>query len=468
MLHERIGEDVALVVDLDRTLIAGDVAVEALVRVARRGFSAIWGLVLMLFAGRAAMKSHLARHAPVNPASLPYCPQVLELIHEARRNRRRVILASAAHWRTVARVAAYLGLFDEVIASHGRHNLKGEAKLPAIRQTLGDQPFDYIGDARADRPIWREARIAYTVAASTGTTHEERLARPRPMARVLLKAARPHQWAKNALVFVPLASSGLIANGAALGRSFAAFALMSLIASSVYLLNDLLDIEADRLHPKKRNRPLASGALPIPVALVATIVAAVAGLAGSWLLGKPAFVAMMGYFLLTIAYSVRLKAAMIADVLTLACLYTIRIIAGAAVIGIATSSWLLLFSVFFFLSLGYLKRHIELLSSPRHDHELLSGRGYIRLDDSIVAMSGIAAGMVSILVLVLFAEAMGRTAQYASPQLLWLLPLPLLYWLNRIWMMGQRGQVDSDPVAFAITDRKSLAVGACLALQLHF
>jgi hypothetical protein len=153
---------------------------------------------------------------------------------------------------------------------------------------------------------------------------------------------------------------------------------------------------------------------------------------------------------------------MIADVLTLACLYTIRIIAGAAAIAVPVSSWLLLFSVFFFLSLGYLKRYVELRSSAREPDELLSGRGYTRSDTEIVAISGLAAGMVSILVMVLFAEAMGKSGAYATPQLLWLLPLPLLYWLNRIWMMGRRGQVDSDPVAFAITDGKSIAVGAAL------
>ena len=466
MLHKRIGEDVALVVDLDRTLIAGDVAMEALVTVAKISFAAIWGLILAAFHGRAALKSHLARRAPVDAASLPYRPEVLDLIRAAKRDGRRIILASAAHWRTVDRVAAHLGLFDEVIASHGRHNLKGRAKLAAITERLCAQAFDYVGDASADRPIWQAARIAYTVDCPTGTDHEERLSRPRPMARVLLKAARPHQWAKNALVFVPLASSGLIADGMGLARSLAAFALMSLIASSVYLLNDLLDIEADRLHPKKRNRPLASGALPIPVALAATIAAAAIGLAGSYAMGMATFSAMTCYFALTMAYSVRLKAAMIADVLTLACLYTIRIVAGAAAIGVPTSSWLLLFSVFFFLSLGYLKRFVELRSSPREEHELLSGRGYIRTDDDIVAISGISAGMVSILVLVLFAEAMGKTQSYATPQLLWLMPLPMLYWLNRIWMMARRGQVDSDPVAFAITDRKSLAVGACLGLIL--
>ena len=466
MLHERIGEDAPLVVDLDRTLITGDVAMEAMVSQAKHGLLAILILLLTLLCGRARLKSLLARRAPVDPACLPYRPAVLTLIAQARAEGRRTILASAAHERNVRRIAAHLGLFDAIIASTARQNTKGPAKLTALRALIADTPFDYVGDAPADRPLWRAARIAYTIDAPTHTAQEHRLAPAHRPLRALIQAARPHQWAKNALVFVPLASSGLLASAAADGRSALAFAAMSLIASSVYLFNDLLDIDADRAHPKKRHRPLASGALPIPLALLACCATAACGLGIAWRLGMPSFSAMACYFALTLAYSMRLKAAMIADVLTLACLYTIRIIAGAAAIAVPISSWLLLFSVFFFLSLGYLKRYVELRASLREAHELLSGRGYTGSDTDIVATSGIAAGMVSILILVLFAEAMAKTGTYATPQLLWLLPLPLLYWLNRIWMMGRRGQVDSDPVAFAITDRKSLTITALIALIL--
>ncbi len=464
MRHNNITKDVALVVDLDRTLITADVAMESLVHLAMGSFRGLFTLLLCMFRGRAAMKRTLARMAPVDATKLPYRPEVLALIQEARRQGRKVILASAAHWRTANRVATHLGLFDLVIASRGRTNMKGKTKLAQIRAAIGDAAFDYVGDAPADRPIWQEARIAYTVGVSTGTAHEHRLFKGRTLTRALIKAARPHQWAKNALVFVPLATSGLMLNGLAIGQALIAFAFMSIIASSVYLLNDLVDIDSDRQHAKKCTRPLASGDLPIPVAVVAATVMMLGGLVGSYLLLSPlTFTAMACYCGLTMTYSFRLKSAMIADVLALACLYTIRIVAGAAAINVATSFWLLLFSVFFFLSLGYLKRYVELSSSARKDHELLSGRGYIRTDTAIVAISGIAAGMVSILVVVLFAEAMGQTMSYASPAMLWLLPLPLLYWLNRIWMMGGRGQVDSDPVAFAVTDPKSIAVGISIA-----
>ena len=478
MKHERITAPPApdnaapppLVIDLDRTLVTNDVAMEQLVRFGRRSWrtalALLWALALSVLHGPARLKVRLAKAVPIDAATLPYRPEVLELIATARAQHRPVILATASHARVAHAVARHLGLFDAVIATRGRRNAKGAAKLAAIQSeiaAMGATAFDYVGDSRADRPIWRAARTAYTVGVATHTAAESRLARPRGLGRALLKAVRPHQWAKNALVFVPLATSGLVANPGSVARSVAAFACLSLIASSVYLLNDLLDIDADRLHPKKCRRPIAAGDLPIPHAFAASLLFAAVGLGASLaLLGKLAALTMAAYFALTLAYSFRLKSAMIADVLALACLYAIRIVAGAAAIYVPVSSWLLLFSLFVFLSLGYLKRYIELCASTRPYHRLLSGRGYAPGDAEVVAMSGISAGMVSVLVLVLFAEAMGRSATYATPQLLWLLPLPLLYWLNRIWMMGKRGQVDSDPVAFAITDRKSIAVGVAM------
>ncbi|MBS0254784.1 MAG: UbiA family prenyltransferase [Proteobacteria bacterium] len=457
MLHERIHAQVPLAVDLDGTLVRGDVALEALVGALKRGPRVWWALFLALLGGRAALKACLARIAPVDPASLAYRPEVLALIAQARAEGRPVLLATAAHWRNAARVARHLGCFDGVLASRRGHNLKGRAKLAALEACAAPEGFDYVGDTGADRPIWARARVAYTVAARTHAAGEQRIARQRGKLMALVKAARPHQWAKNALVFVPLASSGLLLQPMAVGRALIAFACLSLIASSIYLVNDLLDVEADRLHPKKSKRPIAAGELPIPLAVLAAVAGVVLGLGSAALLLAPAAVlALSGYLVLTVSYSFRLKAAMVADVLALACLYTIRIVAGAAAIAVGVSSWLLLFSIFFFLSLGYLKRFIELATSQRAPDQLLSGRGYIGDDKQVVAMTGVAAGLVSILVLVQFAEAMRHLPGYLAPQLLWLMPLPLLYWINRIWLMAWRGEVDSDPVAFALTDRRSI------------
>ena len=274
---------------------------------------------------------------------------------------------------------------------------------------------------------------------------------------------RPHQWAKNALVIVPALTSGEFTKPAVLLTAVAAALLMSLIASSIYLLNDLLDIDSDRAHRTKWKRPLAYGDLPIPAALGLSLLLAAVGLAGGWLLGGPTLTFwLLAYMAITTAYSFRLKAVMVGDAIVLASLYTIRIWIGAIAIGVALSFWLLLFSVFLFLSLAYLKRYVEMRDAIEPER-LLSGRGYVGGDLDVVMMSGISAGMVAILVLALFAHDPATAEHYALPEMLWLLCLPLIYWLNRIWMMARRGEVEGDPVAFAIKDGRSLFVGAVTA-----
>ena len=454
---------VPLIVDCDRTLTRADMAIEACVRFGKQHWTHWFILMWWMLTGRAAMKTQLARACPVDAGRLPVNASVTAIIDEARRDGRPVILASAGHRRNLSRVARTLGPFDAVIGSSRRGNAKGRAKLDAIRAIIGDAPFDYVGDSKADRILWRAARIAYTVGAGTGATDERRLEQPTPVWRALIKAMRPHQWAKNALVFVPLLTAGLIGDGEAVLRAALAFVLLSLLASSVYLVNDTLDIEADRAHRTKYKRPIASGALPIPVALAAAALFVAVALGGALIgLGLPGTLALGGYFILTVAYSFYLKSTVIADVVALAMLYTVRLVIGAAAIGVPVSGWLLLFSMFFFLSLAYLKRYIELRQATGPDHRLLGGRGYAPSDVDIVAISGVSSGMVSLLVVALFAEAMAKDGSYASGGLLWLLVLPLLYWLNRVWMMARRGEVDGDPVAFAIRDRKSILLGVII------
>ena len=453
---------VPLVVDLDGTLTTADLSVESLLRAMRGGVAAIWAVLGWLVAGRAVTKAMSARRAPVDPARLPWNPDVLAAIAAARAERRPVILASASHRRNVGRVARHLGVFDAVLATGAHHNLKGAAKRDALRTLLGDTPFDYIGDAAADRPVWQAARRGYTVGiAQPGV---ERIgAAPRARWRSVARAMRPHQWAKNALVLVPVLTAHLLLDVGAVGRGLLAALLMSVIASGVYLLNDTVDIDADRAHRTKHRRPIASGALPIPLALVLagafTVVPLVLSVV---LLGWPTAAALGVYLVLTSAYSFRLKAAMTADVIALACLYTIRIWIGALAIAVGLSFWLLLFSVFFFLSLAYLKRYTELAGADE-PARLLSGRGYVGADLEIVGQMGVASGLVSILVLALFANAIKDTGDYAAPQLLWLLTLPLLYWINRVWMMARRGEVEGDPVAFALKDRRSIVLAAIMA-----
>jgi 4-hydroxybenzoate polyprenyltransferase len=275
-----------------------------------------------------------------------------------------------------------------------------------------------------------------------------------------------HQWSKNVLGFVPLLTAGLVFDVAALARATVAAIVFSLVASAIYQVNDILDVEADRAHATKRERPIAAGRIGIAqAALLAVVLLGVAFAAAALLLNVTFILILVIYVALTTLYSVRLKSIMTLDVITLACLYTIRIFAGSAAAGIATSFWLLVFSVFFFLSLGYLKRYTELAGAEERSR-LLRGRGYIGFDIDMVAMSGVASAMVSILVMALFINDARLTGVYRAPDLLWLLCLCLLYWINRVWLMARRGEVEGDPIAFAIRDGRSLAVGAMMAAVL--
>lgn len=455
---------VPLFVDVDGTLLRADLSLESFVRIARSGLLLALRLVLALLRGRAAAKTFAARHDAVDPALLPYRSDVLDLIAQAQAERRPVILASASHWRPVAAIARHLGLAHPVLASTNRRNLKGQAKLAAIRALIGPStPFDYVGDSAADRPLWRAARQGWTLGLLPGDGSADRLG-PAPPGRLttLAKALRPHQWAKNALVLVPLFVSGQFLDPLLLAKAAVAALAMSAIASAIYLINDLVDIDADRAHPSKSQRPLAHGDLAIPAALGWSVLLGAGGLLAGWLAaGAGLTLWLAAYMALSLAYSFRLKAAMVADALSLAMLYTIRIWIGGAAIGVAISYWLLLFSIFLFLSLAYLKRYIEVRASTDL-RVLVKGRGYVGGDADLVMVSGVAAGMVAILVLALFAHEPEAIAAYAHPDLLLLLCLPMLYWLNRIWIMARRGEVEGDPVAFAIRDRRSLAVGAIM------
>jgi 4-hydroxybenzoate polyprenyltransferase/phosphoserine phosphatase len=455
---------VPLVVDLDGTLTPADVSLEAFVRYARIGILNFFGLILWILQGRSLAKAMVARALPLDAESLPLRPDILAMVEKANGEGRMTILASASHCRNVARVAGKVGLFDAVIGSSAKANLKGNAKLAAIRAMVGEHPFDYVGDSRADRPIWAAARRGFSCGHVPAGSAVERITPPAPpLWRAMLKSLRPHQWAKNLLVFVPLVTAGQLFSISADLRALLAAMLFSLVASAIYQVNDILDIDADRTHATKRSRPLAAGTLSIPfAAIMAVAMLALAAVISQLVLGTKFTLILTIYLVLTLAYSFRLKAAMTIDVITLAALYTIRIIAGAAAIEVYLSSWLLLFSIFFFLSLGYLKRYTE-LAAATEPSRLLKGRGYVASDLQIVAMSGVSTGMVSILVMALFIDDPDVRSVYAEPALLWLLPLALLYWINRIWMMAQRGQVEGDPVSFAVRDPRSLAIGASMA-----
>jgi len=466
-----------LYVDMDGTLVATDTLWESLCLLARRHPKRLWSLPGWLFGGKANLKARIAERVVPDAKRLPYRGAVLDFLRAERAAGRRLVLATAAHERVAHAVSDHLGLFDAVLASDATNNLRGTAKLAALRAHGGAGAFGYLGDSRADLPVWAGSARAVVLEPRPALRRAvERLGVPfevlparRSVGTVhaLFRALRPHQWAKNALLFVPLILAQQVDERARELSVFLAFLAFCAVSSAGYLFNDMLDIEADRGHATKRNRPFAAGTLSIPAGLAALAALLASGFGIALGLVSVAFTAMLAaYLVATVTYSLYLKERLFLDVLVLASLYTLRVLAGGVAGGIEVSTWLLAFSVFFFLSLALVKRYVELLQradvAPGAEG-MLAGRAYQKVDTGLVETMGIASGYVSILVLCLYVSRKDVTRYYASPDVLWLITPLMLYWISRVWLLARRGRLTADPVLFATTDRVSYGILAAIA-----
>lgn len=451
-----------LCVDLDGTLIRSDLILEQLLLLIKQRPLLLLQLPFWLLKGKAHLKEKLSAHTVLDVRLLPYREPLLRYLEEERVLGRQLVLATAAH-RTIAQsVAAHLGIFSKVLATHGALNLSGKRKADALVAACGEQGFVYAGDAPVDRAVWERAQGAIVVGRrqglAKGLANLEHTFPEKGRPKELLRAVRLHQWVKNLLVFVPLLLTHQISSLPQLSSAALAFFAFCFCASSVYVQNDLLDIEADRHHPRKRFRPFASGKLSIRFGLLLAPALLLAALVvSSWL--PPTFLAVLGvYFVATLAYSLYLKQQPIIDVLTLALLYVMRIVAGGVAIGVVLSPWLLAFALFFFLSLAYVKRYSELRDLEQGGS--LRARGYVHSDLEGLADLGVSSGYVSALVVALYINSSVVTQDYRSPALLWLICPLIVYWLSRVWLLARRGQVHDDPIVFALSDRISYIVGA--------
>lgn len=464
-----------LVVDLDNTLIATDTLLESVILCLKSNPFSFFLLLGWLFKGKAFFKDRLAQRVCPKIEALPYRQGVLEFIGKAKTAGKQIILATASDHRIASGVAEYLGLFSDILATEGGTNLSGQKKLKAILAKTGKRRFAYVGDAAVDLPVWQAADTAVLVNPPPNLL--KRLAGHRKIDIIRsaqsngklitwIKTLRLHQWAKNFLVFLPAIMAHRIAEPAVFMPLVLAFLSLSLSASAVYLLNDLLDLEADRQHARKKHRPIASGTFSlnkavslIPVFLVLS--AAIALLT----LPLPFFFSLFVFLILTTLYSFYLKKQIIIDVILLATLYTLRVIIGAIAVNILVSSWLLAFSMFFFLSLALMKRYSELLMM-HEGLEQIPGRGYMRLDCETTMISGIVSGQLSLLVFALFMNSSGMKGLYGKPNLLWFILPVLFYWLTRMWMIAHRGEMHEDPIVFTIKDKVSYVALVIIALIL--
>jgi 4-hydroxybenzoate polyprenyltransferase len=463
-----------LVVDLDHTLVETDLLVESILVFLSSRPLQIHRLLGWLLQGKAELKAKLSECLSADVGGLPYRAECLDLIREAKEGERVVVLATASHQRLADKVARHLGLFDEVYGTKDGENFKGIKKAQFLVDRFGDKGFDYVGDSWADFPVWAKARKAITAGASKKLretvsrnfedTHHMRAESSTPASILVeyLRLIRPHQWAKNSLLFLPIIAAHTFELGA-LVQGVLAFILFCFCASSGYVLNDLLDLQSDRGHPRKKNRPLASGAVPLRHGMLLAPGLALIGLAGAlWLLPLPFFLTLTAYLIATVLYSAYLKKKLFVDVLTLAGLYTLRAIAGGAAVSIVISPWLLAFCMFLFLSLAMAKRLAELMVVVDMDKTEALGRAYRTADLPMLGAMGASSGFMSVLVLALYINSPAVVLLYASPMVLWAACPLLLLWVGRMLLLSYRGEMHDDPLVFAFADGASWMIGAAM------
>lgn len=459
-----------LVVDLDGTLLRSDMLIESMLGYLKQDRASLLQLPLWLLKGKAPLKEQLASRVRIDVTSLPYNKEVLSFLRHARSEERHIVLATATHRIYAEQIAHHLGLFNQIIATAGSRNISSRTKRDRLVEQFGEKGFDYIGNSHDDLPVLESAQKAYLSDPDRGVTSKatkagniERIFTSRQTRlKAWIRALRPHQWLKNLLIFIPVLANHQVLNLTMLLQALLAFALFSMTASSGYLFNDLLDLESDRHHPRKRLRALASGELPLQLGIVsAPLLFITAALVSMMLMPVPFSISLAAYYVLTVAYSRFLKSQMGIDTIALAGLYTVRIIAGAYACGLVPTFWILAFSLFLFLSLAMVKRYAELVDArSKGKTEQTRGRGYFPADLEIIANLGSSSGYLSVLVLALYIQDPRTLVMYRTHELIWLACPILLFWISRMWMITHRGQMHDDPVLFAIRDRVSLLTGA--------
>jgi 4-hydroxybenzoate polyprenyltransferase/phosphoserine phosphatase len=443
--------EVPLCVDLDGTLVNTDMLVESALHAAHRRPLALFALPVWLLQGRPVLKAKLAQGAKIDVSTLPYNDDLLAYLRAERQRGRRLVLVTASDRRLADAVATHLGLFDEVIASDGVQNMKGKAKAETLERRFGAKGFAYAGNASADLPVWRKAPASVARAARAIVPIAAEMPRQGSRLKALVRELRIYQWVKNLLVFVSPVMAQAIMEPGVFSTIAVVFLGFCCAASGVYVINDLMDIEADRHHARKRKRPFASGALPIGYGVLGPVLLA-AGVALPALVSEQAALVIAFYAALSVAYSARLKERPLVDVFILATLYTVRLLAGGIASGHLVSVWLLNFSGFLFLGLACLKRCGEMRQLQGDDDPMLKRRGYFIGDAMVLMAMGVASSFVSALVMSFYVNSAIAQETYEAPMLLWCMVPLILFWECRLWLATARGHMLDDPILYSAKD----------------
>jgi 4-hydroxybenzoate polyprenyltransferase len=466
---ENVSAKPPLCVDLDGTLVRADTLLEQVLVLLLSAPWRVFKLLRWVFSGKAHFKSQVGCYAALDPSLLPYDERVLGFLRQEKNRGRMIVLVTAADRRIAEVIANHLGLFNRVLASDGFTNLKGSAKAEVLKSEFGSN-FTYMGNDYADLAVWAVADTA--VVANAPRSLVERVRRINNVELVfppasqqsstLIKAVRPHQWSKNLLLFVPIITANAFFDTRAWLAAAIAFLAFCAMASSVYILNDLTDLAADRRHPRKRQRPLASGALSIPAALALVIAMVACSAALSWSSGL--FPLILIYAGISLLYTLKFKELLLVDVFTLAFLYSIRLFGGGHVTGYTISLWLLGFSTFLFLALAVMKRVSELISAHASGRHRLARRAYRAEDLVFLQVMGIASSFSATVLLALYVQSSEVTIRYQQPAILWAFVPLALFWQCRLWLSTTRGSMHDDPIVYAAQDWVSWLISAAVAL----
>lgn len=461
-----------LAVDLDGTLVHTDTLYEAVLQLLRSNPLYLFMLAGWWFKGKAHLKAQVSQRVETDVAHLPYNTALINWLRLEHEQGRTIALCTAADLKIAQAISTHIGLFDHVLASDGHTNLSRHHKRQALDNMFGSDQWVYAGNSTDDLDVWQGAKEAVVVNATESLTHQaqdlapvsHRFDGPATSWTDWVRLIRAHQWLKNLLLFVPLIAAHQMSDFAAVGTLLLAFASFSLCASVVYMINDLFDLNSDRRHPRKCLRPFAAGTVSIlQGALLIPALALMSLLFGYWV-GGQFLIWLIVYLTLTSAYTFLLKTYAILDCLTLASLYTLRILAGAAAITIPVSFWLLAFSVFLFLSLAFIKRHAELKVQQKLGNTRAHGRGYETSDAPLIQILGVASGYASVLVLAFYLQNESVVAMYQQPEAIWFAVPLMLYWVSYVWLKAHRGEMHDDPIVFAAKNMNSLVVAILLGV----
>jgi 4-hydroxybenzoate polyprenyltransferase len=465
-----------LVVDLDETLISTDLLHEGLILLLRKNPLYLFSCVIWILRGKAYLKNKIFTLIHIPAELLPYNTEILELLKREAEGGRKLVLATASLLSNALAIAAIHPIFYKIYGTENNVNLKSDKKLSLLIREFGKSKFDYIGNSYSDLKIFASARYSYLVNPSflvrtkaRKKSHVKQIwnFKKGPF-KSYFKAIRMYQWVKNLLIFVPLITSHSFFSIRSLRLAMLAFVSFSLVASAGYLINDLLDLNADRIHPRKRLRPLASGRISILNGFVFSIMLLVAAFILASRLNYKFWMIVLFYFFTSLSYSIYLKRIVLYDVFVLAVLYSTRVFAGGVATNISLSSWLIAFSTFIFLSLAFVKRYSELLHVGDDNILEKRGRGYFVEDIPLLQTMGVVSGFLSVIVFSLYLDSPDVSILYSNPRVLWITSLLFLFWVSRIWMLTVRGKMTDDPIIYTLKDWVSYLILVLVALCILF